>query len=87
MWDLRNKKASRRRLVSVGAPTATPARPIQQGSIAEHFLLQLSALLGFKRQGGGGASQQTTDPDGFTGFIAVAVVTRVNVLDGLLNLL
>ena len=56
-------------------------------SISEHFLFQLAALLGFERQSGRGAGEQTAHPDRLAGFIAVTVVTRINVLDGLLDLL
>jgi hypothetical protein len=56
-------------------------------SVAKHFLLEFSALLGFKGQGGRGPGEQTPHPDGFAGFVAVAVVARVDQGNGLLDLL
>ena len=55
--------------------------------VAEHFLLQLPALLRFKRKRGSGTGQQTANADGFSRFITVAVVSGVYPADGLFNLL
>ena len=57
------------------------------GSVPEHFLLQLAALLRFQRQSGRRAGQQTAHANGLTGFIAVAVLTRVDQPNRLLNFL
>ena len=54
-------------------------------SIPEHFLLQFAALLCLKGQSGSGTRQQSSDPDRFASFIAIAVIANVDSVDGLLD--
>src|SRR3990167_3191810 len=56
-------------------------------SIPKHLLLEFPALLSLQRQIGGRARQQTPDPDGFTGFITIAIVARVDARERLFNFL
>ena len=47
----------------------------ESASIAKHLLLHLAALLGLKRQRGGGPCKQPAQADGLTGFVTKTVVT------------
>ena len=59
----------------------------RQGSVAKHFLLELAALLRLEGQAGRWPGDQPSDANGFTGFIAVTVVTGINAGNRLLNFL
>jgi hypothetical protein len=54
-------------------------------SVAEHFLLQLAALLRFQRQGGRGPGQQASYADSFAGFVAIAIVPCIDAGYGLFD--
>ena len=56
-------------------------------SIPEHFLLELPTLLGFQTQIGGWTGQQPANTNGFTGLVAVTVITGIDPLNGLLDFL
>src|SRR5690606_16172060 len=71
------------------ARAARPAagRCPQRGSVAVQLLTHFAALLCLKREGGGGAGQQTRDADRLAGFFAPAVFAGVDAVDGLLHFL
>ena len=60
-----------------GMPGQLPGME-RQGSVTEHFLLELTALLRFEGQAGGRPGDQPSDANGFAGFVAVTVVTGID---------
>src|SRR5471032_915090 len=56
---------------------------VQGGSVPEHLLLHLAALLRLERQRGGGAGQQSAEADRFARLVAIAVVARIDAADRL----
>src|SRR5204863_9738116 len=73
----------------LSVPTCRDAAPGERNaaSIAEHLLLQLSALLGFERQCSGGPRDQPPEADRFAGFVTETVVAGVDARQRLRDLL
>ena len=63
--------------VGRGMPGQLPGMN-RKGSVTEHFLLELTALLRFEGQAGGRPGDQPSDANGFAGFVAVTVVTGID---------
>src|ERR1700712_4621932 len=68
-------------------PPPSSLSVIGRGSVPEHLLLHLAALLRLERQRGRGAGQQAAQADGLAGLVAVAVVAGIDAADGLGGLL
>src|SRR5262245_38006128 len=76
----------RKKLSSLGA-LSDIRLGVPAGSIAEHLLLHLAALLRLERQRGGGAGEQAGQADRLAGFVAVAVVAGFDARQRLRDLL